>query len=300
MKTKKEMKRMRINRTNDVVFKTIFGSEKHKDITLSLINAVFEFNGTQQIEDIEFIDRELNPAQYTGKGSRLDILGRSADGTKVNVEIQVADEGNMCQRVLYYWSRLYNDLKAGEDYSELSRTVSINILEYKLFPFAEFHSRFGAYDIEKKYQLTQDMEIHFLEIPKWKLRRVKEMNRLEKWLGYFSKKTEEIVLEEIAMSEPAIQEAMKAERLFTEDEVARYQYEQAEKARRDHINSMNYATKIGFERGIKQGIEQGIERGKIETALGLFSLGLGLDVIEKATGLSQEKLARLQQEKAKS
>ena len=290
----------------------IFGSEQHKNITLSLINAVFECNGTQQVEDIEFLDKELNPAYYAGKGSRLDILGRCADGTKVNVEIQVANEGNMRRRVLYYWSRLYNDLKEGADYSELTRTVSINILEYKLFPFAEFHSRFGAYDIEKKYQLTQDMEIHFLEIPKWKLKGVKEMNRLEKWLGYFSKKTDEKVLEEIAMSEPTIQEAMRAESLFTEDEVARYQYEQAEKARRDHINSINHATKIGLEKGIQQGIEQGIkkgieqgiergiEQGKIETALGLLSLGLGLDVIEKATGLSQEKLARLQEEKAKS
>ena len=48
---------------------------------------------------------------------------------------------------------------------------------------------------------------------------------------------------------------MRAESLFTEDEVARYQYEQAEKARRDHINSINHATKIGLEKGIQQGIQ---------------------------------------------
>ena len=54
------MRPLAINRTNDAVFKTIFANEKHKDITLSLINAVFEFEGTGQIQDITFLDRELD------------------------------------------------------------------------------------------------------------------------------------------------------------------------------------------------------------------------------------------------
>jgi hypothetical protein len=42
----------RINRTNDAVFKAVFA--KHPKITLALINAFFEFQGTEQIADIEF------------------------------------------------------------------------------------------------------------------------------------------------------------------------------------------------------------------------------------------------------
>ena len=53
------MEILNLNRTNDAVFKTIFANQQHKDITLSLINAVFEFQGTGQIKDITFIDREL-------------------------------------------------------------------------------------------------------------------------------------------------------------------------------------------------------------------------------------------------
>ena len=51
---------LNLNRTNDAVFKTIFANQQHKDITLSLINAVFEFQGTGQMQDITFIDRELD------------------------------------------------------------------------------------------------------------------------------------------------------------------------------------------------------------------------------------------------
>lgn len=74
----------RINRTNDAVFKAVFA--KHPKITIALINAFFEFQGTELIADIEFIDREIDADEYEGKESRLDILGRTASGTKVNID----------------------------------------------------------------------------------------------------------------------------------------------------------------------------------------------------------------------
>jgi len=41
-----------INPMNDAAFKFIFA--KHKEITLAFINAVFEFQGTEKIVDIDF------------------------------------------------------------------------------------------------------------------------------------------------------------------------------------------------------------------------------------------------------
>ena len=67
------------------------------------------------------------------------------------------------------------------------------------------------------------------------------------------------------MSEAAIQEAMKAEYVFMQDEIERWQYEQREKAIRDYISGMRSSQregmKRGMEEGLKQGIEQGIEQG---------------------------------------
>ena len=78
------MAAFRINRTNDAVFKAVFA--KHPQITISLINAFFEFQGTELITNIEFIDREMDADEYEGKESRLDILGRTSSGTKVNID----------------------------------------------------------------------------------------------------------------------------------------------------------------------------------------------------------------------
>ena len=236
------MQILNLNRMNDALFKNVFA--QNSDITLSLINSVFEFQGSVLISDIEFIDRNLDAEEDDGKESRLDLLGRSSDGTVVNLEIQVAKQGYMGRRSLYYWSRLYNELKSGEEYTELKRTVAINILDFNLFDkkkYPSYHSCFGVYDIKTGNQLTSDCELHFLELPKWNLKTVKETNRLERWLSYFSKKTAVKELEEIAMLEPAIKKAFDAEKIFTQDEINRRRYELREKSQRDRIAQINYA-----------------------------------------------------------
>lgn len=236
------MQILNLNRMNDALFKNIFA--QNSDITLSLINSVFEFQGSALISNIEFIDRNLDAEEDDGKEARLDLLGRSSDGTVINLEIQVAKQGYMGKRSLYYWSRLYNELKSGEEYTELKRTVAINILDFNLFDrkkYPSYHSCFGVYDIKTGNQLTSDCELHFLELPKWNLKTVKETNRLERWLSYFSKKTAVKELEEIAMLEPAIKKAFDAEKIFTQDEINRRRYELREKSQRDRIAQINYA-----------------------------------------------------------
>jgi len=236
------MAAFRINRTNDAVFKAVFA--KHPDITLALINAFFEFQGTELLTDIEFIDRELDADEYEGKESRLDILGQTASGVKVNIEMQVNSLAAMGERSLYYWAKNYADLKRGEEYDQLKRTVAINILGFNLFDVKDYpnmHSCFGVYDIKTQCQLTNKLEIHFLELLKFKGKSVKDMNRMEKWAAYFSPSTPDEELEEIAESEAAIRDAMEVEDMFTKDEVAKRAYEKAEKFRRDQAAQLSYA-----------------------------------------------------------
>ena len=56
----------------------------------------------------------------------------------------------------------------------------------------------------------------------------------------------------------------------------------------------------GISQGIKQGISQGIKQGmyqeKLETAKNLFHLGLSIEQISTATGLSRETLQQLEKD----
>lgn len=83
---------------NDALFKDIFA--QNSDITFSLINSVFEFQGTALVTDIEFIDRNLDAEEDDGKESQLDLLGRSPDGTVINLEIQVVKQEYMVRSPL--------------------------------------------------------------------------------------------------------------------------------------------------------------------------------------------------------
>lgn len=283
------MQILNLNRMNDALFKSIF--TKNTDITLSLINSVFEFQGSALIADIEFIDRNLDADEENGKEARLDLLGRSSDGTVINLEIQVAKQEYMGRRSLYYWSRLYNDLKSGEEYTDLKRTVSINILDFSLFDkniYPHYHSCFGVFDINTGNRLTSDCEIHFLELPKWHLKSVKETNRLERWLSYFSKQTTLKELEEIAMLEPAIQKAFRAESLFTQDEINRRRYELHEKNQRDRIAQIKYA----INEALKEEREKYVQEEE-NRVVRWIKKGKSLDDILDFSSLPHERVRQL-------
>ena len=284
---------LNLNRMNDALFKNIFA--QNSDITLSLINSVFEFQGTALITDIEFIDRNLDAEEDDGKESRLDLLGRSPDGTVINLEIQVAKQEYMGRRSLYYWSRLYNELKSGEEYTELKRTVTINILDFNLFEkkkYPSYHSCFGVYDLKTGNQLTSDCELHFLELPKWNLKTVKETNRLERWLSYFFKKTTVAELEEIAMLEPAIQKAFKAETIFTQDEINRRRYELREKNQRDRVAQINYAVKQAVTQAVTEEREKYVQEEE-QRVISWIKKGKSFEDIMDFTSLTPERVQQL-------
>ncbi|MBR4903294.1 MAG: Rpn family recombination-promoting nuclease/putative transposase [Selenomonadaceae bacterium] len=287
------MRILNLNRMNDALFKNIF--MQNSDITLSLINSVFEFQGTALITDIEFIDRNLDAEEDDGKESRLDLLGRSPDGTVINLEIQVAKQEYMGRRSFYYWSRLYNELKSDEEYTELKRTVTINILDFNLFEkkkYPSYHSCFGIYDLKTGNQLTTDCELHFLELPKWHLKRVKETNRLERWLSYFSKKTTVAELEEIAMLEPAIQKAFRTETIFTQDEINRRRYELREKNQRDRIAQINYAVKQAVTQAVTEEREKYAQEEE-KRVVSWIKKGKSFEDIMDFTSLTSERVQQL-------
>jgi len=147
------------------------------------------------------------------------------------------------------------------------------------------------------HRLTEDLEIHFLEIPKFKLKSVKEMKRLEKWLAYFSNKLDERETEELAMSETAINEAIQAEHVFMQSDVERWQYEQREKAMRDYISAMSTSRREGLRQGLEEGWREGRREGVLEMARSLLALNVPVDVIEKSSGLTHAEIRDLQSQK---
>ncbi|MBQ9573612.1 MAG: Rpn family recombination-promoting nuclease/putative transposase [Acidaminococcaceae bacterium] len=279
------------NRMNDAFAKFIFANEKRKQLTLDLINGFFELEGTAVIQDLEFSDRELDREVEEGKGVVLDVVGRSCDGTLVNVEIQLEQFQEMGKRTLYYWSQLYHRrLKKGEEYPELARTVTLNLLDYRLFKdeeWPEYHSCFAVLNTkDMQHRLTNNLEIHFVELPKWKHDGSRQMKRLERWLMYLSSKTTDEERRMLAMEDENIRTAMEAEKEFAKDPLLITAYEQHQKYLWDKHAREAFVREEGEAIGYEKGKAEGIAEGKVE-ALKAFVAVL------RASGKSEEEIAEI-------
>ncbi|MCI6100730.1 MAG: Rpn family recombination-promoting nuclease/putative transposase [Selenomonas sp.] len=245
--------------TNDLVFKFVFGREERKNVTLRFINDLTGRDGTNAFVDLDFRNSEFVPEKQDEKLGRLDVFGILDDGSRVDIEMQVINHLNMEKRSLFYWAHMYlhfEALKSGQGYRQIHPAIAINVLRFSFLPAEAPFSQYGIYNIENQHKLTDDLELDFLEIPKYRNKPVKDMNRVERWLAYFANRLQPAEKEELAMRNPEIAEAMEAsDRFFMEDKAYR-EYLQRESAIWDYNNDIVEGRKESEKRGEERGEER--------------------------------------------
>lgn len=118
----------------DFAFKQLFGSERNKQLTIALLNAILQRTGRVPINEVTFITQEVSGEYKEDKQCRLDIVVKTQYGEFINIEIQLANKKDMFKRTLFYWSRLYNlQLQKGKGYHTLNPTITINICDFTFF-----------------------------------------------------------------------------------------------------------------------------------------------------------------------
>ena len=78
---------------------------------------------------------------------------------------------------------------------------------------------------------------------------MRKIRTSEAWIAYFSGKYSKEELEEIAMTTPAIKEAVEFEDTFLQNKIERRAYEQREKAIRDYYSYMSAFKEEGLQQG---------------------------------------------------
>lgn len=114
---------------NDALFKLLF--VQYPNLLKQLVSELLAIS-LESIEQFEITNPEI-PADVVGnKFCRLDI-NMIVDGQRVNLEIQVRDEGDFPERVLYHWAKVYSSsLRSGGDYIDLPHTVIISIINFAI------------------------------------------------------------------------------------------------------------------------------------------------------------------------
>lgn len=265
----------------DFIFKSIFGNEKEKSVLLSFLNSAIK--SESPLVDVELRNVEITKEAIEDKNSRLDVKAVADDGTIINVEIQLRNEYNMPKRTLYYWSKLYSEqLKEGENYLNLNRTICINILNFIQFKETQnYHSIFKIIEEKENIVLNKDLEIHFLELPKLVEFRVDDP--LSGW-GMFLKEPSSDIVEEAEETVKEIKLAKKKLYVISSDEDEREKYRMREKARLDAASALATAE--------LKGKVEGERLAKLSIAKSLLGI-IPNELIAEKTGLSIEEIELL-------
>ncbi|MCL2350717.1 MAG: Rpn family recombination-promoting nuclease/putative transposase [Defluviitaleaceae bacterium] len=171
----------------------------------------------------------------------------------VDLEIQVENEGNYPERVLYYWAREFSTaLNESQNYSSLPRTIVISILGFNHFKRPnKFHHEFQVLEVETHEPLTDKCALHFYELKKLPPL-TSEDNGRDLWLKLFKAETEEDLEKISALEVPIMNQAIEAYRQVADTPEFRNLERMRSKRRHDEAQALYNAEQRGKIEGAEE------------------------------------------------
>ena len=202
--------------------------------------------------------------------------------------MQVVQYDNIEERIMFYWSKLYaGEIHSGQDYEVLNKTIVVLLSNFELDvtkDIPKIHTKWEIREEEySKIVLTNVLEIHIIEMPK--LIKAMENKKVDKKYKLILRtifmlspeKLGDDVMENNEDIKKAKEELEKINQDAREKELARL--------RMKHIMDTKAVQRYGFKEGKK------VEKNEI--AKKLLKMGLSMEKIIEATGLTKEELEKI-------
>lgn len=291
----------------DLTFKKIFG--EHKDLLISLINALLPLEEDEQVKEVEYLPSELVPELYLGKNSIVDVRCKDVKGRQFLVEMQMLWTPAFQHRVLFNASKAFvRQLDTRRKFETLQPVYSLNLVNevfMKDYPDEFIHNYKIVHDLHDD-KVIEGLHFTFIELPKFQPHSIKEKKMAVLWLKFLTEIDENTTevpqelldnpetnkaltnVEESAMSKGEMLayddfwDKMGAERLLFVDS-NRISREEGRKEGR----------KEGREEGREEGRKAGIEEEKIASAKRLLAMGLPPEQVASGVDLSIEEVKKL-------
>lgn len=232
----------------DFAFKHIFAGngEISEFILIDLLNSILGYSGENEIVKVTYLNPFNDRNRDDEKLSIMDIKVETQRKERIDIEIQINDADDYRKRSLYYWSKLYAEgLKKGNAYFKLKKSIVINILDFELLDETQnYHNIFTVMEEKDKFPLNNDMQIHYIELPKFNDNKdVELMSDLEEWITFikdYGKDDRKEIIEIIANRKESIHMAKELADKLSQDEIEYQRYLAREKAIMDEISKREY------------------------------------------------------------
>lgn len=263
----------------DLTFKKVFG--QHKDLTISLINALLPLPEGGEVTDIEYLTPELMPETPMGRNSIVDVRCRDAQGRQFLVEMQTVWSQAFMARVLFNSSKAFvRQIEGGAGYQLLQPVYSLNLVNAVFMPDLpdEFIHNYNIVHELHSDKIIEGLHLTFVELKKFKPQSIAERKMAVLWLRFLTEITPDIDeapedLLDNELTSKALDEVKKS--AFSESQLYTYEkfwdavsvektllYDAETKGQaRGMERGMAQGLKKGMEQGLKQGLEKGLQQG---------------------------------------
>lgn len=297
-----------------MTFKKIFG--EHKDLLISLINALLPLKDDEQVEEVEYLTPELAPDVFLGKHSIVDVRCKDVKGRQFLVEMQMLWTSAFQQRVLFNASKAFvRQMDKRCKFELLKPVYSLNLVNevfMKEYPDEFIHNFNIVHDLHND-KVIEGLHFTFIELPKFQPHSVNEKKMTVLWLKFLTEINENTTqVPQELLDNPETNKALetveesaltKAERLAYDDfwdklGAERLLFIDSNKISREEGRTEGRAE--GRAEGIEVGIAQGKANEKIATAKRLIAMGLSPEQTAQGSELPLEEVLALMQEEAKT
>lgn len=265
--------------TNDLAFKKVFS---YKTTLIAFLNAILDLKDEFEIASLEYISQEEVPVSLEEKKrSVMDVRCLTKNGIYFIVEMQNSASHAFLKRAQFYTASTYvNQLDKGKDHSKLKSVVLVAILGETVFEDdPAYISHHKTVNVKTGVNHLADMSYVFVELPKFKKTKEECVELQDQWIYTFQNAEYE---SDIPFADNALHEV----------------YEHLEKS---HWSAEEYQDYISVKLRIdeetikrKDEFEAGEAKGVTETthniARNMKKIGIAVDKIAEATGLSEEEI----------
>ena len=283
------------NALNDCFVRYFFTDKGGEKVLLDFINAVMISADMKTFKAVEILNPFNLKKHYNDKETIVDVKCITKNGTVVIIEVQLSGNSRFPERILYYWSSNYSKLlKKGEEYEDLTPVISINLLNFNLNKNDKnVHSCYMIYDTKNARLLTDHLQIHIIELKKFKFKNNDLKKDLNYWLGFFTTNNMEAYMSEIVKEKPIMEEAHKRYNNFIRSRLMMSEYEKKELYQYDKQITLEEKRREGIKEGRREGKHEGIKERNYSIAKSLKSSGFDNQFISEHTGLSVKEIEKL-------
>ena len=282
-KGEKSMKGKYLSPKADLTFKLVFA--EHKDLMMSLLNALLPLAENAPITSIEYETPEMVPERDGGKNSVVDVRCNDALGRQFLVEMQMNWDDEFKKRVIMNASKaVLKQVGKAELFTLIQPVFSLNLLNDKMKGEAsdEFYHDYAILNVDHPERSLDYLRFVFVELPKFKPRNIMEKKMAVLWLRFLTENNEDTLEAPAELLENEdIRKALSIVEKSAMSEAQLYAYERFW----DEVNRSHVLKESSFKEG------RAVER--LANARSLIKNGVPLDLVAKSLSLTEDELAMI-------